>query len=186
VETVCELLSDGGASVTQYRAVAKQIFDGGSQGMYLWSAMTGTGKSTAATALGVDYIVQRVGQALRRGKAQSEPYVYYVSAPQFLERVKQMYQSEDALAEVNEIQQRMAEAELLIFDDVGVTTASESVQERLLALIEARYHKPTIYTSNCSLNQLEDRLGARIVSRIHGTTVQIHQKGVDHRRRSDE
>jgi DNA replication protein DnaC len=184
VETACELLSDGGASVATYRAAAKQILNGGQTGIYLWSNLTGTGKSTAATALACDYIVHRVGQSLRLGKAQSTPYAFYVSMPSFLERVKQMYAqgNEAVMQEVNSIQERMVEAELLVLDDAGVTFASESVQERLLAIVEQRYDKPTVYTSNCSLNNLEERLGSRIVSRIHGTTVQIHQKGVDHRK----
>jgi DNA replication protein DnaC len=188
VEAACELLSDGGASVATYRAAAKQILNGGQTGIYLWSNMTGTGKSTAATALGCDFIVNRVGRSLRLGKAQSKPYCYYVSMPAFLERVKQMYKegNEAVLTEVNDIQERMVEAQLLICDDIGVTFASDSVQERLLAIIEQRYDKPTIYSSNCNLNNLEERLGSRIVSRIHGTTVQIHQKGIDHRKEAVE
>jgi DNA replication protein DnaC len=188
VETACELLSDGGASVATYRAAAKQILNGGQTGIYLWSNTCGTGKSTSATALATEFILRKVGQSLRDGKARSTPYAYYVNFPQFLEVVKRMYrdESDSTITEVQEIQERMCGADLLVCDDVGVSTASESVQERILAILESRYDRPTIFTSNCSLNRLEDRLGARIVSRIHGMTTEIHVKGVDHRKEAVE
>lgn len=185
---VCELLRDGerlnGHAVSTFKAASLQILNGSQSGLYIWSNTTGTGKSTAATALGVEYIVRSVGSALRVGRAETKPYVYYVNMPQFMERVKQMYKdgNEAVMAEVNDIQQRMTEAQLLVCDDLGVTTASESVQERILAIIEQRYDKPTLFSSNCNLNSLENRLGSRVVSRIHGTTTVVHLRGIDHRR----
>lgn len=182
VKTACLLFNDSGTPFAQFKAVAQQVLDGGQQGVYLWSNSTGTGKSTAATALAVEYVVKRVGQALRAGHGNITPYAYYTSAPQFLEAVKRMYSDEDAMVDVTDVQERMVNAELLVFDDVGITYASESVQERLLSILEQRYDRPTLWSSNCSLPQLEERLGGRIVSRIYGSTVEVHLRGLDHRK----
>jgi DNA replication protein DnaC len=57
---------------------------------------------------------------------------------------------------------------LLIIDDLGVEKGSEWAQESIYCLIEAVYERETlcIITSNLSLSELSQRLGARISSRI--------------------
>lgn len=57
---------------------------------------------------------------------------------------------------------------LLILDDIGAEKSTEWVHETLFVLINYRYEQmlPTIFTTNCSLEELEEKLGKRITSRI--------------------
>jgi DNA replication protein DnaC len=73
---------------------------------------------------------------------------------------------------------------LVILDDVGAERATEWVEETLYGIINTRYEKElaTIFTSNCSDEQLRDKLGGRILSRIFGMTEKVIVTGPDGRR----
>ena len=60
---------------------------------------------------------------------------------------------------------------------------TEWVNERLLSIINTRMMKglSTIYTSNCSLDDIGKRMGERIRSRIRGSVTEIHLTGQDKR-----
>ncbi len=75
--------------------------------------------------------------------------------------------------------------DLVVLDDIGAERATEWVEERLYAIIDARYRmeRATIFTSNLSEKQLQDQLGGRIVSRIFEMTDQVPVIGPDHRRK---
>ncbi|MCP5468564.1 MAG: ATP-binding protein [Deltaproteobacteria bacterium] len=72
---------------------------------------------------------------------------------------------------------------LLVLDDIGAEKTSEWVQETLFVLINYRYEHilPTIFTSNCSLEELEKKLGKRIVSRIIEMCRCVKMEGFDWR-----
>lgn len=57
--------------------------------------------------------------------------------------------------------------------------STEWVNERLLSIINTRIMKglSTIYTSNCSLDDIGKRMGERIRSRIRGSVIEIHLTG---------
>lgn len=57
---------------------------------------------------------------------------------------------------------------LLIIDDMGAEKGSEAVVVKLFQIIDNRYENMyhTIYTSNLDLNELAEKVGERIVSRI--------------------
>lgn len=56
----------------------------------------------------------------------------------------------------------------LVIDDLGVENPTQWQLEKLFNLIDYRYSmmKPTLITTNCTLNELADRVGQRIVERI--------------------
>ena len=58
--------------------------------------------------------------------------------------------------------------QLLVLDDIGAEKSSEWVQETIFVLINFRYEHmlPTIFTSNCSLKELEEKIGKRSTSRM--------------------
>lgn len=62
----------------------------------------------------------------------------------------------------------MRSTELAVYDDLGAERATDWVREELYALIDWRYRElaPTIVTTNCSLEELEDRIGQAAVSRL--------------------
>jgi DNA replication protein DnaC len=57
---------------------------------------------------------------------------------------------------------------VLFIDDIGSEKPTEWALQTFYSLINTRYEQdlPTIFTSNCSIEELADRLGDRIASRI--------------------
>ena len=59
-------------------------------------------------------------------------------------------------------------ADVVMWDDLGAEKPSDWALDRLYLLLDARYEveKPLLATSNLSPGLLEERVGARIVSRL--------------------
>lgn len=72
---------------------------------------------------------------------------------------------------------------LAILDDIGAEKPSEFVSETLYLIINGRYNKmlPTIFTSNCDLGQLAERIGERNASRIAEMCEIVNLTGADRR-----
>lgn len=75
-------------------------------------------------------------------------------------------------------------AECLALDDLGTTRGTDWEQDRLYALLNARYEEqvPTIITTNVALPDLAASVGERIVSRLVEGCVVIALGGIDRRR----
>ncbi len=75
--------------------------------------------------------------------------------------------------------------EIIVLDDIGAEKPSEWVDEQLYGIIDLRYRmeRATIFTTNCSVNQLEKQIGSRTVSRIIDMTDGIGVDGPDYRKR---
>jgi DNA replication protein DnaC len=60
------------------------------------------------------------------------------------------------------------ERRILILDDIGAERTTDFAAETLYRIINHRYihNLPTIFTSNCSLQELADQIGERSASRI--------------------
>jgi len=76
------------------------------------------------------------------------------------------------------------DAELLFVDDLGAAKPSEFVEETTYRLINARYEacRPSIFTSNLSVEALKETLGDRIVSRLAEMCTRVVLTGDDRRR----
>lgn len=72
---------------------------------------------------------------------------------------------------------------VLFLDDLGIEKPSEWAQQTLYTIIDRRYrdYKQTVFTSNLSLDDLSDRLGDRIPSRIAEMCKVIKLNGKDRR-----
>ncbi len=72
---------------------------------------------------------------------------------------------------------------LLALDDLGSENPTHWARDRLYTLINGRYlgQRPTIVTTNLSLEALAERLGDRTVSRLWGTSLVINFRGADYR-----
>lgn len=67
------------------------------------------------------------------------------------------------------------EVDLLVLDDMGLREVSAAVQENLMYILKARYAMKTIYTSNCSPEELINAFDDRIVDRLTcGAMIQFH------------
>ncbi len=77
----------------------------------------------------------------------------------------------------------IADATLLILDDLGAAKATEWTEDINYRLINHRcqWRKPTIITSNVLPEQLGATIGQRVASRLIGMTTQIVMTGPDRR-----
>jgi DNA replication protein DnaC len=82
-----------------------------------------------------------------------------------------------------ELLDELADLPLLALDDLGSENPTHWVRDRLYTLINSRYlsQRPTIVTTNLSLEALADRLGERTVSRLWGVSLVINFGGADYR-----
>ncbi|MER7574905.1 ATP-binding protein [Streptomyces sp. NPDC126514] len=80
--------------------------------------------------------------------------------------------------------ERIANAHLLVLDDLGVCKWTEWVEEITYRLINHRYEEclPSIFTSNLPPKQLGDTLGGRVASRLTEMCDRIVLKGDDRRK----
>jgi DNA replication protein DnaC len=136
----------------------------GSSSLYLHGPV-GTGKTHQAAALVLTYWNRFI---------TSEPYnshgyigtrdvlsIYWASVPRLLEDIRHSFNVPDMAPDVHG-------KALLVLDDLGAEKPSEWVEERLYCIVNDRYENelPLIATSNLSLTQLAQRIGARTASRL--------------------
>jgi DNA replication protein DnaC len=72
---------------------------------------------------------------------------------------------------------------LLFLDDIGAEKPTEWVEEKIYLIVNKRYNDmlPTIFTSNLKIDELANRIGDRIASRIVGMCEIINLEGEDRR-----
>ena len=120
---------------------------------------------TGATGLGKTHLSLAIAaEAIKKGFG-----VVYGNAITFavaLER-ERFAQSEDSNGDTLSL---LNTCELLIMDDLGVEASSNYVTSTIYSVIDTRIitKKPTIISSNLSLQELEKRYGARLASRMVG------------------
>jgi DNA replication protein DnaC len=74
----------------------------------------------------------------------------------------------------SEIMGWVEQASVLVLDDVGLRLLSEAQGEALLRIVNLRYGKPLIVTTNCTAVELPNMVGERINSRLReGTSFRI-------------
>jgi len=154
-------------------------------GLYLYSRLTGTGKSTVACSIALEFIVAQLKQDYRVGK-RTVQLVRFVNIADFLEDLLKAMNDQDAAEVALGVTETLKRVPLLIMDDLGAEKVSEWTRERLLNIISERYdaERSIIFTSNLAPQEIEMVLGGRVRSRIEGMTVPIEFKGnKDYRRK---
>lgn len=107
----------------------------------------------------------------------------FVVVPELLRAIRrgfnQANEDSDRLVKLTE------DAPLLVLDDLGAEKPSDWVREQLYVIINRRYENmlPTIITTNCSMQELVDRVGQRTVSRIIEMTTPYKITASDYRLR---
>lgn len=142
-------------------------------GVYVYSRGTGNGKTSWVTKIANYYVRKMIFSK------KIEDLIYFVNVPTFLEELRQAYGDKNKIS-----LDKLYNSKILILDDIGSEKPSEWVQERLYTLIDFRVNNElsTLYTSNLTLDELRDKLGDRIVSRIKGSNEVIQLIGADRRR----
>lgn len=146
-------------------------------GLYLYSRLTGTGKSTVACAIALEFIVQQLKQDYRLGKRTGQ-LVKFINIADFLEDLRKGMNDKEAAEVALATTEILKRVPLVIMDDIGAEKVSEWTRERLLNIVSERYdaERSIIYTSNLAPNEIEMILGGRVRSRIEGMTVPIEFK----------
>ena len=86
----------------------------------------------------------------------------------WLARIKQTYGPSGTSETEDDLFRLVRGAPLVVVDDLGAERDTEWGRDRLLTLIESRYDamRPILVSTNCDLDELADRVGARITSRL--------------------
>lgn len=143
--------------------------------LYLWSNMTGNGKTAWSLRLLQAYFNSVWPKSDLKCRA------LFINVPKFFLALK------DNISEKSEyiaqIKANVLDADLVIWDEVALKTLTQFEMENLLSLINNRldYGKSNIYTSNISPNDLLNLVGDRLYSRIINMSEVIEFKGADKR-----
>lgn len=143
--------------------------------LFLHSRITGNGKTEWAIRLAQEYI-ESIWY-----KADFKPYVIFINVPHFLLALKNSIGKEDEYVEY--IKSNVFSVPLVIFDEIGVRSLSEFDHEHLLNFVNARLDSglSNIYTSNLCSDELKEKIGARLYSRIVNASSNVEFNGKDKR-----
>lgn len=121
----------------------------------LLTGQTGCGKTHLAVALLAEYPCVEA----------TDPV--FVTVPELLLKIRTCFSPKATLTE-EELINNYASCEVLVLDDLGAEKESEFVIVTLYLIIDRRnrYGRKTIITTNLSLPEIEEKLGARIASRL--------------------
>ncbi|MBM3667396.1 MAG: AAA family ATPase, partial [Actinobacteria bacterium] len=124
------------------------------RGLWMYGG-SGTGKTTLAM------LVSR--HALDAGRS-----VAIYSLPKLLARIRRTYDAERGEQSYAELFERLTTVDLLHIDDLGAENRTEWVLEQLYALINERYEsqRSLVVTTNKNEAELDEQIGARVVSRL--------------------
>lgn len=145
------------------------------ENLYLYSHITGNGKSSMAIKLIQNYFnkVWVLGG--------QEPRAYFIHCPTFLSRIKNAISRRDD--ELEEILTNIAKIPLVVFDDIGTNFMSNFDNSTLLSIIDQRIlgEKSCVFTSNLDEDELAKIVGARLASRIYQTSTILELRNSDQR-----
>lgn len=119
----------------------------------LLTGSAGTGKTMLLARLAKEFIEE--------GKSCK-----FVNVPNLLFQLKCNFN--DVSNSNEQIVQKLSTTPNLIFDDLGAEKPSEWVAETIYVIVNRRYEAllPTFLSTNCTMQQLAERLGDRIASRL--------------------
>ena len=130
------------------------------KGLYFYSKTTGSGKTRLAVS---------IGNALIKNKNIS---CKFISTINLLKSIQSTFGNKEGLS-TDKLIQAVKTIDCLILDDIGAESPTNWVSELFLNLIDDRAtsRKITIYTSNCSIEQLKHDIRAK--ERINRTCASI-------------
>lgn len=151
-----------------------EFIKGGSN-LYLYSTTCGNGKSSWALRLLQTYFNKVWPSATIECKA------LFINVPKFFLALKDNISHHSEY--IQHIKDNVATCDLVIWDDIGTKVGTEFEIENLLNIINNRIDngKSNIYTSNMNPEQLKERVGERLYSRIVNLSTNIELHGMDKR-----
>ncbi|MCA1616955.1 MAG: ATP-binding protein [Acidobacteria bacterium] len=158
--------------VTEYPAVDRGL---------LFTGSVGVGKTHLAAAI------------LRGLVEKGVPCLFY----EFGALLKEIQDAYNPVSQTSELKvlASVYEAEVLVLDELGASKPTDWVRDKMMQIIGTRYNekKLTIFTTNYldlrgapAEETLEDRIGARLRSRLYEMCRTVVIEGADYRQRFDE
>lgn len=158
--------------------------------VYMWSRSAGTGKTATASALANEWQKIHYAGSLQRGKVPEDDAVYMLDLVEFQTQFN-LHNRGNARGELADkafekyvkMMQHAKDVGLLIIDDIGARDASPAFRTDLHAIINHRYtkKKPTIYTSNVPMTELEGIFDGKLYDRVRDLTIEIEFEGTSKR-----
>lgn len=95
----------------------------------------------------------------------------FVVTPNLMAELK-VAQFNDYGSDLEEKIHKLSTVQVCVFDDVGKEKPTEWVQTQYFRIVDNRYRNmmPTIFTSNYSFNEISERLGDAVASRLYSLT----------------
>lgn len=143
--------------------------------LYIHSCTTGNGKTAWAIRLLQTYF-ETVWY-----KSELGCKGLFINVPRFLLSLKDSISCKNDY--VDHIKSSVLDADIVVWDEVGVKALTPFEHEHLLSLINARIdsNKSNIYTSNLQPQDLREKLGDRLYSRVVNYSTNIEFFGQDKR-----
>lgn len=148
--------------------------------LYIYSGDVGTGKTTWAAKLLVEYFKS---MDCRRNPGA------YVNVTDLCSRYKNRFLSEEKDPELLDLIQLLREADLVIWDDIGAMEKYTASDKTLLfGILDSRINngKSNIYTSNIHPSRLDSKVGIRLADRIARLSIRVGFEGYSHRTNGEE
>lgn len=145
--------------------IKNNIVDFVNQGknLFIYSSSVGNGKTTWSTKLLKEYIEQ-VSSIMYKNNCPA----LFINVSNFLNKKKLAITNRELVPEVQDLEQKILSAKLVVFDDLGVKDVSSYELNSLYYWIDERTSnlRSCIYTSNLSPQALSMILDSRIYSRV--------------------
>lgn len=139
----------------------------------------GTGKSHLAISIAKDLMYKKFKSAI------------FVSTPKLLTKIRSSYNRSSLWSE-DEIIKQLSKVALLVLDDIGSEQAKPTNEQneqnwatsKIFEIMDNRIGKHTIFTTNFTVEELQERVGGRNFSRMMENTHVIKMYGDDYRLRN--
>jgi DNA replication protein DnaC len=142
--------------VDEVRAFVGALGERLAEGRGLWlMGDVGTGKTALA-------------MLVSKATAEAGRSVAIYSLPRLLARIRRTYDADAGEDSYLDFFGRLTSVDLLHVDDLGAEKRSDWVLEQLYAIVDERYQaqRSIVVTTNLEVDQLEEQIGPRTVSRL--------------------
>lgn len=155
--------------------------------LYLWSETPGTGKTTTASALLIEWIIRDYLNAVKDGKTPKQTPGVFLDVNEFQTQynLATMTKDDAAMERIGKRIKRVQRADFAVLDDIGVRAASEAFRSYVHAIINHRVANglPTVYTSNLPIKEMAEVFDERLYDRMRDQCGVISFKGESKRGR---
>lgn len=143
--------------------------------LYIHSTSCGNGKTSWALRMIQSYLNAIWYKTTIKCRA------LFIHVPTFLLSLKDNISVKNNYIE--HIKQNVMECDLIVWDELGTKTTTQFEMENLLSIINTRLtnNKSNIYTSNLSGEELQEKIGDRLYSRIINLSEEVELFGCDKR-----